>query len=486
MAKNKKDDKTPPEDLNAKLETTSEDKAKAKKWFLRARELGEKRQFDYAIEYYVNGLEFWPDAVEDACKPLHGCAVARRQTGGKKPGFKDSMKRSLNDKDARKAFMNALWLFGHDPESTAYLEGIVKTSNRLRADHAAMWAGSVCLKALEGHAKSSIKQFIALAGSLDEVGERAAKRGDVELAVEAYELGVQTLSNARRKAPSDNALETALRNLSTKLTITKGKYEKGDSFRDSVRDGQEQKDLHDRQLSVQTEDRWEELVAKAEAEHEENPDDKPAFKRLIDLLCRPEKESGEKKAMGFLVAQFKRTEEYSYKEHADDIRMKQLARRVRAAIKSGDQAVIKETQIASLKFDLAAFKDRVARYPTDNRVKFEYGTRLFRAGRFDDTIPVLQAARSDPKNKTLCSLYLGRCFFKKSYYSQAISTFQEELKAYAHHDDDLAKKMSYWLGRAQQESGDIEAARDTYGKILQIDYNYQDVRDRLDSLPESN
>ena len=86
----------------ARLETSAEDRAKAAKWFQRARELGDKRQFDYAIEYYVNGLEFWPEAVEEACKPLHGCAVARRQTGGKKPGLKDTMTRSMNDKDAKR------------------------------------------------------------------------------------------------------------------------------------------------------------------------------------------------------------------------------------------------------------------------------------------------------------------------------------------------------------------------------------------------
>ena len=113
-------------DENARLLTNDEEKTKAKKWFTRARDLGEKRQFDYAIEYYVSGLEFWPDAVEEALKPLHGCAVARRATGGKKPGLKDTMKRSVNDKDPHKAFVNALWLFGRDPDNYTYMEGIAK------------------------------------------------------------------------------------------------------------------------------------------------------------------------------------------------------------------------------------------------------------------------------------------------------------------------------------------------------------------------
>ncbi|MCH9000986.1 MAG: hypothetical protein IIC02_00300, partial [Planctomycetes bacterium] len=67
MTKSKTDDSDQTVDSNARIVVTPEDKTKAGKWFSRALELGEKRQFDYAIEYYVNGLEFWPNAVDEAC-----------------------------------------------------------------------------------------------------------------------------------------------------------------------------------------------------------------------------------------------------------------------------------------------------------------------------------------------------------------------------------------------------------------------------------
>ena len=43
--------------------------------------------------------------------------------------------------------------------------------------------------------------------------------------------------------------------------------------------------------------------------------------------------------------------------------------------------------------------------------------------------------------------------------------------------------MLYWLGRSQESAGQIEGARETYGSIVQLDYNYRDVRVKLDSLP---
>ena len=484
MAKKATGDTADSTDSNASLVTTPEDQAKAKKWFARARELGEKRQFDYAIEYYVNGLEFWPDAVEEACKPLHGCAVARRQTGGKKPGLKDSMRRSLTDKDPKKAFMNTAWLFGHDPDNLNYVEAFVRNANRLRADETARWAAGVCLKVLESSSKASAKQFQLLVAQLEGIADRAAASENGPFGVEVFQMGVEAVTLWRRRMPKDRNAELQLKNMSTKLTILKGKYKDGGSFRGSVSETEEQMDRHDEQRSIQADERVEELIAKAEAAYQEDPADSRKLKSLIDLLCRREVEDDETKAIGLLVNAFKETGEYARKQAADDIRMKQLTRAVRVAAKSSDQQQVKERQLASLRFELGVFKDRAERYPTDNRIKFEFAVRQFRGGRLDDAIPLFQAARANAKNRTACSVYLGRCFFRKKFYSQAISTLEGEIKTYELADDGMAKTMLYWLGRSQEDSGDRPAAKDTYGKILQIDYNYKDVRARLEGLPE--
>ena len=484
MAKKKNDDASALSDPNGRLLTSPEDRAKALQWFERARELGEKRQFDYAIEYYVNGLEFWPDAVDEACKPLHGCGVARRQTGGKKPRLKDSMKRSMNDKDPRKAFLNAVWLFGHDPENISYIEGVARNASRLRAEDAARWAAGVCVRAIEQAPKVHPKQFQALAGLLEELGDRAAERNEGPFAVEAYRMGVDTLNALRRRVPRDDTLEVALKNLSSKLTILKGRYEKGDSFRDSILDTEEQKDLHDEQRSVQSDERVAELIAKAEARFKDDSDSAEALKAFVDLLCRRERDEEETRAIGILLSEYERTENYRWKHLADDVRMKQLGRKERELRTVGDQDTLKEHRVARLRFELAVFKERHERYPTDNRVRFEYGVRNFLAGRFDDAIPLFQTARNDPKNRAACGLYMGRCFFRKGYHDQAIAALEQALGEREFRDDELGKGMLYWLGRAQEASGQMENARKTYGKVLQLDYNYSDVRARMDNLPQ--
>jgi len=472
-------------DENARLVTTDEEKAKANKWFIRARELGDKRQFEHAIEYYVSGMEFWPDAVEEACKALHGCAVARRTTGGKKAGLKDTMKRSVNDKDPRKAFVNSLWLFGRDPDNYAYMEAIARNAARLRADDAAKWACGVCYRGLEGNPKATAKQYAAVARLLEEVGNRAMARQEAAFAADALTTSVDVVRTWLRRFPKDNAAEVALKEISTKLTILKGKYQDGDSFRESMQDAEEQRDLHDEHRSIQRGDRVLELIDKAEADYLENPDQPGKLNHLVDLLCRQDNEEHEAKAMKLLLADFERTDQYAFKQRADDIRMKQLARPVRVAAKAGAEEALKSSQIAQLRFELGVFKERTERFPTDQRVKFDYAVRCFRAGQTDEAIPMFQSARSDPKNRAACGLFLGRCFFKKGYHSQAVSTLTEAVSDYEFKDDETAKSLNYWLGRAQEAAGDVAEAEKTYGNLLQVDYNYRDVRARLDGLRQT-
>jgi tetratricopeptide (TPR) repeat protein len=393
------------------------------------------------------------------------------------------MKRSLNDKDPRKAYLNSLWLFGHDPDNATYIEGIVRNAGRLRAEDAGRWAAGVHLRALESNSKTTPKQFQALAKLLEDLGDRAVARGEAEFGEAVYRQGVETLNLWQRRSAKSDVIDKLIKDLSTKLTIHKGRYQESESFRESIVDADEQADLHDRQRTVQAEERVDELIAKALEEYQSDLDNADKLRRLSDLLCRRERDEDELQAIGLLVNQYKRTGEYRWKHLADDIRIRQLGRHERIVAKSGERERLKEQRVARLRFELGVFRERVERYPTDNRVRFEYGVRNFEAGRFDEAIPLFQTARNDPRNRALCGLYLGRCFYRKGYFEQAIATLEEAAREYEFSDDDSAKNMLYWLGRSQEAARQTATARATYGRILQIDYNFRDVRVRLDQLP---
>ena len=62
---------------------SEKDKTRARQWFEKAKYLRERRDYDYAIESYIQGLDFWTDAVEEGHMPLWSLAIQRQQVGGK-------------------------------------------------------------------------------------------------------------------------------------------------------------------------------------------------------------------------------------------------------------------------------------------------------------------------------------------------------------------------------------------------------------------
>jgi hypothetical protein len=293
---------------------------------------------------------------------------------------------------------------------------------------------------------------------------------------------VNALEKLRALKPMDTSLSMEMRDVAGKLTILKGQYSSAESYRDSIRDTDAQKELHDRERLVQSDERVDEIIAKARAAHEADPKDRKALMDLAELLCRREDERQEKEAISLLVKAYKESSEYSYRQRAEDIRIRQLVRKARELDAAGDKEALDKHRREQVRFELDVFKSRIRHYPTDMRLRYRYGELLFKAGQFDEAIPVLQEARNDPKNRFKCSLYIGRCFYKKTYNSGAIDTFKEAIANYELPDDPTGKELHYWLARAYEADGQALEALKTYGQLIQWDYNYRDVRKRIDDL----
>lgn len=469
------------QDPNARHTTSETDKAKARKWFARAKQLVDTRSHDYAIKCFIDGLALWPEAVDEGHQPLRACALARRHAGGKKLGMMDSVRSSMSHKDPVQAMLNAEMRWAHDPSNLSYIEGVFKNAGRARCDDTLMWAGAICREALENEKKPNAKKFALLKEVYEALGDRAESRGELDLAAEAYERGIEALNVQRQLSPRELELNNVLRDLSTKLTILKGKYDRAGSFKESVRDAGQQRDTQDQDRMVQSDERLTQLIAAAEAAVDANPGVTGKVMALVELLCRRDNEEDEKRAIAILVKQYQDTEDYRFKQRGDDIRMRQIAREVRRARESGDRETIRSALIKQLQFEIPTYKERTARYPTDMRIRYEYGLRLFNARKYDEAIPCFQTARGDLKHRVQCSLYLGRCFYEKKFFSEAVATLEEGQAAHEATEDTVAKELLYWLGRAQADSGEATAAAKTYGHLLQLDYNYRDVRSRIET-----
>ncbi|MCH8851860.1 MAG: tetratricopeptide repeat protein [Planctomycetes bacterium] len=456
----------------------------ARKWFKQANKLIEDRNYEYAIECFLTGLKFWPEAVEEAHLPLRGAAYARRDIGGKKPSKIEEMKHPMTGKDPLQALLNAEWRWSRDPTQISYIGGIVKNAARGRYEETLLFIAPIYFDAAKNAKKLSKDPFVLLYKSYDDAGNRCEVRGDLKRAIAFFEGGLTVLEVLNQLGGLNSPYRTELKDLTTKVTIIKGKYGSGEDFRGSIKDSDAQRDIHDRERMVMDGARLEELINDAREGWRANPAVTAKLIHLVDLLCRDETPEREEEAIKLLDDEFASGDNYNYKVRSDDIRTKLLRRRIRQAAAAGDKQALRQAQIEQLKFELRVFKERADKYPTDNKIKFELGKRLVQARSYDQAIPMLQEARNDPKNRTGCMLLIGRCFLEKGLHSQAINSLNQAIGEHELIGDDLGKSLYYWLGRACEAASKPEDAAKAFGQVIQWDYNYKDVRKRLEALEE--
>jgi tetratricopeptide (TPR) repeat protein len=387
--------------------------------------------------------------------------------------------------------LNAEYLFAKEPTNEGYAEALLKNAAKAGYFATARFIAPVLLELLKREKKPNLSRFKTFRDTAVEAAEKADAASDVPAAVALYEQAVQSLDFLRARMPTDDGLRNEQRDMSSKLTIARGKYVEADSFRDSLQDAGKQKILHDSDRVQQGEQTLDDLVAAARKEVDAHPDNPAKINALADALCKREKKSEEAEAIRVLLAAQERTGNYAFKVRADDIHLRQLSRQTRLlkdkAAETGsdeDQQQARLSEMEERSAELEICRERTAKYPTDLRTKYRLGVALFRAGEYDEAIPVLQQAQQDPRSKTRCLLIMGRCFYEKGVFGQTRELLKEALESHEVLGDDLGKELTYWLGRAYEAEGNKAEAAAQYGKLLRQDYNYAggDARTRLESL----
>lgn len=473
----------------AQLEFTEADKTRARQWFRKAADCRERREYDYAIECFITGLGFWPEAVEEGHMPLSSVAVQRLQAGGKKPGMLEAMKKPTSGKDSKQAMLNAELLWCKDPTSATYVDAFLKNAARAGYAQTLKWLAPKAMESLRKDAKPSAARFKAFRAALVEAAELRDADNDAATAAFLYEQAVASVEYQLARAPGDAALRDEQRDLSGKLTISRGKYSEAGTFRESLHEGDKQKMLHDSERVKQGEQTQTDVISAAKAEWEANPTVPQKLVAYADLLIKTERPELETQAIEALLQGYATTQNYSFKVKADDVRMRQLKRTARALREQAgtddgarQQARLAESELVQAEVEI--YRERAQKYPTDVPTRYRLGEALFRAGQFDEAIPVLQAGQSDPRTRLRSQLIISRCFFEKQAYGQTIAVLSEALQGQDLASDELIKEMLYWLARAQEASEKREDAKQTLGRLLRIDYNYRngDARKRMESL----
>ena len=75
---------------------------------------------------------------------------------------------------------------------------------------------------------------------------------------------------------------------------------------------------------------------------------------------------------------------------------------------------------------------------------------------------------------------LGQAFAKKEWYHEAAETFQRALESEM--TEERAVDIRYSLGDVLEKIDDIQGALDQFSQVAQVDFQYKDVRGRVEQL----
>jgi tetratricopeptide (TPR) repeat protein len=135
-----------------------------------------------------------------------------------------------------------------------------------------------------------------------------------------------------------------------------------------------------------------------------------------------------------------------------------------------------QSQMANL---IAESKERVDRNPTDNELRYELGSRLFKAGQYRDAIQHLQMAKRSPNLRIKVMNQLGQCYDRMSMTDLAAGQFEEAIAELTGMDE-TKKELLYNLGLLYEKLGNHAKYLDALKQIYAVDYGYRDVAERVE------
>ncbi len=458
---------------------------KAAVFFNHARTAHDTGSYEYAIQNWLNGLRQDPRQIpglEGFLASLKGFLA----TPESKRGLSKETLRAISGNSIPDRFVYALMEWGFKQTDVGLALKAAELAGKSQANDVGAWICEQAYRLTVSDKKPRKDYFLKLSEAFDKLS-----RADRAL---------NCLEAALRLDPSDGELAHQVRSMAAKATMSRGGYEQAGTagaFRGMIKDLGKQQALEESERIAKTDDVLERNVKRAKEAFDARPEDLPTLNLYVKALLERSKGDDEDTARGLLMKAYERTQQIRLKIEAEEIRNRQMARRVRslrealeAAPNDPDLPGIAETAARELfEAEIETYKLKVQAYPTDLGLKYELGRRYFGLEKFDDAIALFQEAQNDPKHRASVLNYMGQAFLRSNLEDEAIETFRAALASTAEKSVDLDRELRYWLMVALQAKGaasrDLAAAEEAdrlASKIMMEQISYRDIRTRRDAI----
>lgn len=456
---------------------------KAQPWLERAHSVADTQNYDYAIDCFLNGLKHDLDNMAEH-EALMEIAQKRLVSNGKPHKGWGGGGKTTVDK-----LMHAEMLWAKDPHNVKHALTVMEKAAEInRAEEHfdlnefVVWAGDWVVRL--NSTKKDKKTYIRAMELFREI--------------DAYSQAIGCARMALNLAPGEGPLLSMLKDMEAEKAIADSKLDEEGDFKKSVKNLKEIQDLDEGDKLTHADDKQDEIIDQRRATHLADLEDMDAVEKFVRELVRKGTDSTEEEAIEVLQKTFDATGQYRFKMSIGDIKIKQFRRYLTMfktkVTEDPDNAAMWQDELDNirkeqLEFELGEFEERTKNYPTDMRMRFQYGKRLLSLKRYEDAVESFQDSQTDPKLKVPSKEALGVCYIAMEWLDSAIDTLKEGIELYPLKDDDLGMGMRYLLVDALEQQAvkvkSLDHAREAQqlaNEILQVNIRYRDIRDRVENL----
>lgn len=314
------------------------------------------------------------------------------------------------------------------------------------------------------------------------------KLGDFYMSREIFDKASEIFGKIVEKNRSDLEATKKFKDATARGSIASQKWDSEGDWRDLLKDKDASKDLESKGRAAMTPEMLQAQADALAAEYAVNQNNLDVTKRLAATYEELEQFES---ALSFYEWAFHLSNNdpslekkvAGIREIVNKAHLDALAQFVQENPNHPDIELYKsqlaEAEKAQMDVLIAESRERVDRNPTDNELRFELGSRLFRATQYREAIQHLQQAKRSPNLRIRVMNLLGQCYENMNMTDLAASQFEEALLELPTMDE-VKKELLYNLGLLYEKLSNHAKYLECLKQIYAVDYGYRDVAARVE------
>jgi len=294
---------------------------------------------------------------------------------------------------------------------------------------------------------------------------------------------------AYHQHPSDDEIQGLIKKASVEQSISKGKWEEDESFRDKLKDEEEAQKLEQAGRAKTGDAGLRSMIEDAKAAVAEQPGNINFYREISSNY----RKLGEFDDALEWIGKARQLEAGSADVNLERLEGTLKREKMSHAIAAKEEALEADPENTALKsgledlraeereFRLSQAEDLVQRYPNEFSYRYELGELYHEDGETDKAIKELQLAQRSPKVRISALILLGKAYKVKGFADLAaeqLNIAKSEIPGIT----DQKKDVLYELGSCYEAQGDMDKAMVEFKALYGADISYRDVAQKIDDF----